>query len=127
MIDLNPETVRMIATHAREFQTEASMEEDDAPDFMADDEDFERLTEWHGDSRYEELKNAIDDLEPDQQRTLVALVWIGRGDFTIDDWDEALTYAAEASGVSTADYLIATPLLADYLEEGLSQHGYESD
>ena len=29
--------------------------------------------------------------------------------------------------VSTADYLIATPLLADYLEEGLSLHGYEDE
>lgn len=127
MIDLNPESVLNIATYAREFQTEASMEPEEAPETLADAEAFEGLAEWHGDERYIELKNAIEDLEPDQQRTLVALMWLGRGDYTVEDWEEALAYANEADGVSTAEYLIATPLLADYLEEGLSQHGYDVD
>jgi hypothetical protein len=103
------------------------MESDEAPESLADDEAFERLTEYHGDPSYIELRNLIEDLEPDQQRTLVALMWLGRGDYDLDDWDEALSYAAEADSVSTVDYLIATPLLADYLEEGLSLHGYEED
>lgn len=127
MIDLNPESVRSVIAHAREFQVEASMETDLAPESLADDQAFERLTEYHGDERYTELRNVIEDLEPDQQRTLVALMWLGRGDYVLDDWEEALGYAAEADGVSTADYLIATPLLADYLEEGLSMHGYDGD
>jgi hypothetical protein len=127
MIDLNSESVRNIAAYAREFQTEVSMTAETAPATITDDQAFERLTEFHGDSRYIELKNAIDDLEPDQQRTLVALMWVGRGDYAIDDWEAALTYASEAKGVATADYLIATPLLADYLEEGLSLHGYTED
>ena len=127
MIDLNSETVRNIVNYAREFQTQASMAGETAPESLTDDQAFERLTEWHGDDRFIELKNAIDDLEPDQQRTLVALMWVGRGDYSVDDWDAALAYAAEAGGVATADYLIATPLLADYLEEGLSQHGYGED
>jgi hypothetical protein len=127
MIDLNPESVRNIAAYAREFQTEASMEADDAPEPAWDDDDFESSAEWHGDDRFIELKNAIEDLEPDQQRTLVALMWVGRGDYTVDDWEEALAYASEADSVSTADYLIATPLLADYLEEALIQHGYDGD
>jgi hypothetical protein len=125
MIELNPDSVRNIVNHAREFQVQASMEADTAPETIEDDQAFERLTQWHGDERYLELKTAIEDLEPDQQRVLVALMWLGRGDF--DDWNEALASAEEASGVSTADYLIATPLLADYLDEGLSQHGYEAD
>lgn len=127
MIDLNSTTVRNIIDYAREFQAEASMEAEDAPTSLTDDQAFERLTEWHGDTRYTELRNAIEDLEPDQQRTLVALMWLGRGDYDIDDWKEALTYAGEAESVATADYLIATPLLADYLEEGLSLHGYDED
>jgi hypothetical protein len=127
MIDLNPESVRSIVAQVREFQTESSMESDEAPESLADDEAFERLTEYHGDPSYIELRNLIEDLEPDQQRTLVALMWLGRGDYDLDDWDEALSYAAEADSVSTVDYLIATPLLADYLEEGLSLHGYEED
>jgi len=32
------------------------------------------------DPTYAELKTTIDDLEPDQQIRLVALMWLGRGD-----------------------------------------------
>jgi hypothetical protein len=127
MIDLNPESVRAVIVHAREFQIEASMEADVEPESLTDDQAFERLTEFQGDERYNELRDIIEDLEPDQQQTLVALMWLGRGDYGLDDWEEALGYAAEADGVGTADYLIATPLLADYLEEGLSLHGYEDE
>ncbi|HEY5645758.1 MAG TPA: DUF3775 domain-containing protein [Pseudomonadales bacterium] len=127
MIDLNPESVKRIIAIAREFQTGASMDEDTDPVTLEDDEAFERLTEWRGDDRFIELKNAIDDLEPDQQRTLVALMWVGRGDYDIDEWIDALRAAAQAESVSTADYLIATPLLADYLEEGLALHDYDLD
>ena len=127
MLDLNPESGRSVINHAREFQVEASMESETAPESLADDQAFEQLTEYQGDERYTELRNIIEDLEPDQQRTLVALMWIGRGDYTLDEWDEALGYAAEADSVSTADYLIATPLLADYLAEGLSLHGYDEE
>jgi hypothetical protein len=127
MIDLNPESVRSIISQVREFQTEASMTPDEAPESLADDQAFERLTEYHGDPRYTELRSLIEDLEPDQQRTLVALMWLGRGDYELDDWEDALAYAGEADSVSTVDYLIATPLLADFLEEGLNLHGYEED
>jgi len=37
------------------------------------------------DFAYEELKTTIEDLEPDQQVCLVALMWLGRGDFTLED------------------------------------------
>jgi hypothetical protein len=127
MIDLDSETVRNIANYARGFQTAASMQDQTAPETLTDDAAFERLADWRQDSGYLELKNAIEDLGPDQQATLVALMWIGRGDYDLDRWDEAVDYAREAASVSTADYLIATPLLADYLEEGLSLHGYGGD
>ena len=127
MIDLNPDSVRNIIAHVRQFQTEASMAPELAPESLTDDQAFQRLTEYQGDAQYDDLRNLIEDLEPDQQRTLVGLMWLGRGDYVLDDWEESLAHAAEADSVATADYLIATPLLADYLEEGLSLHGYEED
>jgi len=126
MIDLNPETVTSIAECAREFQAFASMEPEESGGGPTSDSVLEQLTEWHGDPAYLELKNVIDDLEPDQQATLVALMWLGRGDYDLDAWPDALDYANEVDGVSTSDYLIATPLLADYLLEGLSLHGYDT-
>jgi len=127
MIELNPESVANIAAHARDFQSSASMQMEAAPVQRIDDRDLDQLSEWTGDTAYIELRNMIDDLEPDQQATLVALMWLGRGDYEFDEWDAAIEYASEASGVATAEYLIATPLLADYLLEGLSMHGYHTD
>jgi hypothetical protein len=127
MIDLNPETVSNIAVHARDFQASASMSADEEPVQRIDDRDLEQLSEWRGDTAYIELKNTIDDLEPDQQATLVALMWLGRGDYEFDEWQAAMDYATEAHGVATSEYLIATPLLADYLVEGLALHGYDTD
>jgi len=127
MIDLNPESVRNIINQVREFQTESSMAPEEAPESLDDDQAFTRLTEYHGDPSYTELRSLIEDLEPDQQRTLVALMWLGRGDYELDEWESALTYAGEADSVSAVDYLIATPLLADFLEEGLNLHGYDED
>jgi len=131
MLDLNPDTVVEIAARAREFQTEDSLLPELPPAMPQDDVPVEYAQEWVGDPAYQELKEAIDDLEPDQQVSLVALMWLGRGDYELDEWEAALQYAeearADASADSSADYLIATPLLADYLLEGLNRHGYEVD
>jgi hypothetical protein len=110
MLNLNTETVRFIIDKAHEFQ----MRSEDAAD-----DSIERP-----DPVYAELKATIDDLEPDQQVSLVSLMWLGRGDFAIDEWARALADARESWNERTADYLIGTPLLADYLAEGLDQLGY---
>ena len=78
------------------------------------------LANHSGDMTYQELRNIINDLEPDQQTQLVALMWLGRGDFSDEEWEDALEQAGDNWNNRTAEYLLATPLLADYLEEGLS-------
>ena len=72
----------------------------------------------------QELKEALETLNDDQRDEVVALTWVGRGDFTNEDWDEALDAAHERHNGEEARYLMGTPLLADYLEEGASQLGY---
>jgi hypothetical protein len=110
MLNLNPETVRFIVDKAHEFQ----MLDQDAVDDSIDGRNAAQA----------ELKSTIDDLEPDQQISLVSLMWLGRGDYTVDEWGRALTDARESWNGRTAEYLIGTPLLADYLEEGLDRLGY---
>ena len=120
MLDLNPETVEHIIARAHQYQTRDEMreeaDEEESPDLDALGEDDLQGTE---DPVYLELREAIDDLEPDQQVSLVALMWLGRGDFSADDWNQALTRAGEEWNERTGDYLVRTPLLADYLTEGL--------
>ena len=118
---VNKDTVRFIIDAAHEFHTRDDVTFDDEPDFANEDFSRQVATDFAGDPYYQEIKNTIEDLEPDQQISLVALMWVGRGDFAIEEWREALKQAAESWTAHTADYLIGTSLLADYLGEGLGQ------
>jgi len=109
MSNINPDTVRFIIDKAHEFQ----MVDADAARDSGEDPD----------PAYAELKATINDLEPDQQASLVGLMWLGRGDYAADEWHDALKAALDRWNTHTADYLIQTPLLADYLSEGLERLG----
>lgn len=127
MFDLNPETVRLIISKAHEFQTDddVSFLEENLSPFESATLDFQNLN--HESTTTQGFSSIINDLEPDQQQTLVALMWVGRGDFSIDEWDDAIAQARSSWTLHTAEYLLSTPLLADYLEEGLDLHGYEEE
>ena len=126
MLNINPDIVCSIIGRAREFHAK---EEVVIPNVGDDDADWamQVLADHAGDPSFQELKTNIDDLEPDQQVTLVALMWLGRGDYTTEDGQEALLFARERWNHRTAEYLIGTPLVADYLEEGLSQFNLSCD
>ena len=84
--------------------------------------------EDHGeDPVADEIRGFIGALNADEQIDLVALAWLGRGDGTIDDWDELRAEAARAHNKRTAAYLLGMPLLADHLEEALSQFDRSCD
>ncbi|HHH45450.1 MAG TPA: DUF3775 domain-containing protein [Thiotrichales bacterium] len=127
MLDINPDIVCAIIDRAREFQAKEDVVFPEDGMNPTDDWAMQTLANHHDDLTYLELKSAIEDLEPDQQATLVALMWLGREDFTIDEWDRALAQANENWNDHTADYLISTPLVADYLQEGLRLHGHECE
>ena len=63
-------------------------------------------------------------LSEDEQTDLVALMWLGRGDGTLEDWTDLRDEARDQHNNRTASYLLGEPLLSDYLEEGLSQFGF---
>ena len=118
-LGLNKETVQGMIDMAHEFHAQDDMTLAEEPE-VADEYWADQVSaDFSADPYYHELKNTIDDLEPDQQISLVALVWLGRGDFSIKEWPEALGTAAENWNKHTANYLIGTSLLADYLAEGL--------
>lgn len=54
-------------------------------------------------------------------------MWVGRGTYATAQWKEARFVAAEEATHLTSEYLLGTPLLADYLEDGLYQLGYTSE
>lgn len=73
-----------------------------------------------------ELRALIDRMDEEEQAALVAVMWIGRGAFEPEEWDEAYETAYAEASTPTADYLIGTPHLADNLEAGLEALGYDA-
>ena len=127
MLDLNPEIVCFIIDRAHAFQAKEQVVIPEEPTDPGDDWGSQILADHSSDLTHQELKNTIDDLEPDQQVTLIALMWLGRGDYDLKDWESAVCDAQDNWNTRTSNYMIGTPLLADYLSEGLALHGYSCE
>ena len=70
-----------------------------------------------------ELVEYLKDLDVDESAALVALTWIGRGDFEAKEWPVAVAQANERAKGPNWKYLLEMELLPDYLEEALSAFG----
>jgi len=70
-----------------------------------------------------ELRAFIDRMSEDEQSELVAIMWIGRESFYVDDLAEAIATARSEATTPCADYMIGTPHMSDHLENGLDALG----
>lgn len=123
-LNVDLETVCFIIFKAREFDAQEGVMDED-PGSNASDDGFREVLASHGDDQtYNELKALIDSLDVDEQAALVALSWVGRGDFGSDDWSEAFSTAQDRHNNHTAEYLLGIPLLADLLQNGLGELGF---
>lgn len=127
MLGIDPSKVWYIVVKAREFDVKVDPVGPHEGSDEVDDQDREILEDYPDDPTYQELKDAIDGLNDEEAYNLVALMWLGRGTFTKDEWSEAVSEAIREATNATSDYLLGTPLLGDYLEEGMSQLGYSMD
>ncbi len=120
-LELNRDIVGIVIDKTRQFQ--AKEEVTFPEDSMSPTEDWamQTLADHADDPVLLELASTVDSLEPDQQALLVALMWVGRGDYGVDEWEEAVAEARGQWNGRTAEYLIGTPLAADYLSAGLEQ------
>jgi hypothetical protein len=120
-LTISSEKVCFIIVKAREFDVKDAVTEPDPGSNAADDGEVAVLEDHADDPVQQELTAFIDALTEDEQIDLVALTWLGRDDYEASDWatvrDEA---AREHNRRTTASYLLGMPLLADFLEEGLS-------
>lgn len=119
-LSLSPEFLQNLILRTRALMAHDGAIADDEGNFV-DDRD-------PGAPRYEtmdlskaELAGKIDDLEPDQQAELVALMWIGRGDMEPEEWDSAVALAVERRDSSTAEYLLSHPQVAEHWDEALDR------
>lgn len=124
---ISREKVCFIIVKAREFDAKDELTEPDPGSNPADDMEISVLEEHADDPVVEELTSLINALSEDEQIDLVTLMWLGRDDYAARDWSAVREEAARAHNDRTAEYLIGTPLVGDFLEEGLSKLGYSCE
>ena len=120
-LDLNPEFLRELILKLRALMAQEEMVSPDSGSNPTDDEGPATLQDDPDNLTRAEVVAAIDDLEPDKQAQVVALMWIGRGDMEPEEWAEAQELALERHEGGSAAYLLSHPHVADYLEEGVDR------
>ena len=127
MLTIDPEKVCYIIVKAREFDAKVEPDDPDSGSNPSDDKGVAILEDFADDPTFAELMAALRSLNVDEIAELLALTWIGRGDYDKSEWKDALAQARQAQDKHAPEYLAGTPLLADYLEEGFSQLGYSCE
>lgn len=110
-----------IVTKARAYDAEVDPVDPDDGSNDADDRAVDVLEASRHNPNARELAGAIAALDEEAQANLVALVWIGRGDYEPEEWDSAREAARERHEGPTARYLLGIPLLGDLIEEGAAR------
>ncbi len=109
-----------IIEKAREFDVKEGDSDPDEGSNPTDDGNADVLEDQADDPTREELIGAIRELNDDERNQLVALAWLGRETYTIDEWAEAVDTAKSEHGKRAAEYLLTLPLRGEYLEDGLA-------
>jgi hypothetical protein len=122
-LTVSSESVCFIIIKAREFDAQDVVTDPDSGSNATDDGAASVLEAHSDDLTQKELVAFINALSEEEQAELVALLWLGRGDGTLEDWDDLRDEAQRQHNNRTAAYLLGEPLLSDHLEEGLSQFG----
>jgi hypothetical protein len=124
---ISPEKVCFVVVKARELDVKVAPEELDQGSNPTDDQMIRILEDYADDPTFEELQSFLEALNDDELEDLLALTWLGRGDYTLDDWDELMEEIRDVRERHTVEYLLGTPLLPDYLEDGLAEFGLSCD
>jgi len=66
-------------------------------------------------------------LNVDEQIDLLALIWLGRGDYDLDEWDDAVAEAEGRIAARDPDYMLGDAALPEYLGDGLEAFGLSCD
>jgi hypothetical protein len=124
MLEIRLETLAYIIAKAREFDAGVPVEPDAATGSDAPDNDErEVLLDTSDNPTEQELRDAIDGRGVVERQELLALMWVGRGDYDAGSWSGALRQVEDTADANLTGYLVGTPLLGDYLEEGASALG----
>lgn len=130
-LTIDPDTVRLLALKAQGFSAALNGDYEDGHEHEVELDDQSRdrhlhdglVEEEEDDLTEEEFRELIADLNVDEAAELVAIAWIGRGDYDAKEWAEAVSDARPRVNKRLAGYLLGMPTLADYLVDGLAAIG----
>lgn len=122
-LTITPETAFEILLMVRGFDAKVPQSDPDSGSNPSDDMGVDALEFGPGDDSLREIVSAISDLNDDEQRDLIALILVGRGDFVLDGWGTARAAWDDIGRAQTPRYVTDIPMASDYLEEGLAQCG----
>ena len=120
---ISTDEVRFLIEKMREFDVKEANSDPDSGSNGADDNMIDVLADNGDDPVVREITGFIDAMDEDEQIELVALMRLGRGDGTLEDWDELRREAADGRNKRTANYLLGEPMVSDYQAEGLDAFG----
>ena len=122
---ISAEDVGFLIVKAREFDVKETNSDPDSGSNATDDNMIDVLEDNGSDPVASEIAGFINGLSEEEKIDLVALMRLGRGDGTIEEWDDLRREAAEERERNrhTARHLLGEPLLGDYLADGLAAFG----
>jgi hypothetical protein len=123
-LSISSEKVCYLIVKAREFDVQDLAADADSGSNASDDGMVDVLEDHADNPVIQEIGTFVAELGDEEKADLMALMQLGRGDGTFEDWEALRDQAFREHGDRTAAYLIGEPLLSDYLEEGLSQFGF---
>jgi hypothetical protein len=122
-LQIAPEKVGWLILKARAF--DAKVAPSVTPEAESEDDESEFVENRTDDPDVAEIVGFVRGLNEDEETDLVALAWVGRGSFDLEDWEDARRTAQQERTTRTERYLLGMPLLADYLAEGLEAFGID--
>jgi hypothetical protein len=123
-LSISSDAAFYILMKAREFDEKTPTVDPDSGSNPIDDGARDVLEDERGDAIEEELDSAVKALNDDAQLDLIALIWIGRGDFSPAEWNEAREAARDIGRARLPRYIRGIPLVSDYLDDALAQFGF---
>src|SRR3990170_612523 len=130
-LSIGPDTVRLFILKAKALSAAVNEDYADGAEHEVeldgeahDNHHHDGLVEERSeDLTEEELRELINDLNVDEAAELIALAWVGRGDYEAAEWNEAVNEARQRTNKRVSKYLLGMPMLGDWLEEGLEAIG----
>ncbi|MCE4224399.1 DUF3775 domain-containing protein [Methylobacterium sp. C25] len=128
-MDIAVDTITELVLRLKALEVKEGITDPDSGSNPIDDGATDVLTSGTDDATESEVRGLIRGLNDDQRANLLALLYVGRGDYDARDWDGALAFARDrqAAGDGAIKELLHTPNAADLLEEGLDALGVSQD